>query len=283
MARPELLAATLDSLSRCDPPPAQVIVVDGDRDRSAAEVVERARAQAGATELVYAATAPSATAQRNHGIDRADGDVVVFLDDDVTLEPGALAALARAYRSPAVLGATGRIHEGTGRRFGNDRSWVRRLLLGRGQGTMTSFGYPRRLHDPTRERAVEFMQGAFMSVRREALAGERFDESLGGYALYEDEDLSYRLSRKGVLLYVPDAVVHHHNTGFRTIDRREFNRKVVVNRAYVFRKNFAQTWRARGGFVGLLLVLAAHRVANGEWDGLRGLADGVGELRRGPA
>ena len=46
------------------------------------------------------------------------------------------------------------------------------------------------------------MPGCFMSARREA-ASVRFDEKLGAYALAEDEDFSYRLSRRGRLVYLP--------------------------------------------------------------------------------
>jgi hypothetical protein len=33
-------------------------------------------------------------------------------------------------------------------------------------------------------------------------------------------------------------------------------------------------------FVGLILVLIAHRVVNGEWSGARGLLEGLTELGR---
>ena len=114
-----------------------------------------------------------------------------------------------------------------------------------------------------------------MSARREAAAKVRFDEHLGGYALAEDEDFAYRVSRLGRILYEPDIVVEHRKLGFGTQDSRPFDRRVVVNRAYLFRKNFPQTPLARIQFFLLVLALIGHRVANREWRGARGLLDGA--------
>jgi hypothetical protein len=57
----------------------------------------------------------------------------------------------------------------------------------------------------------------------------------------------------------------------------------VVNRAYLFRKNFPQTRRARAGFAALLLMLCGHRVLNRDWSGLGGLLEGIWLARRSEA
>ncbi len=280
--RPDDLAATLQSLSRCDPAPAEVVVVDGDEGRSAERVVQAAREHADAAPLRYVASPAGLTLQRNRGVREAKGDVVVFFDDDVDVGPQLFAVLERAYRDPAVVGATGLVIEGGERRLGNKRSAARRLLFGGAEGTMTRFGYPRRLQDLQRERDVEFMQGCLMSGRREIVQQVGFDERLPGYALAEDEDFSYRLSRVGRVRYLPDAVVDHKNTGFRSTGTRRFNRDVVVNRTYLFRKSFRRTPLARLQFAGLIAVLVAHRALNREWDGVRGLLEGSLETWRTP-
>jgi GT2 family glycosyltransferase len=270
--RPEPLRATLASLARCEPQPHEVIVVDGDESRSGEPVVEAARA---AAPLRYLHSPPGLTLQRNRALDAVEGEVVLFLDDDVEVHPRLLAVLARAYCDPEIVGATGRVIEEYGRRFGNPRSRMRRLLPGGGrEGSMTRYGYPRRLQELDREQDVEFMQGCLMSARTDLARRLRFDEKLEGYALLEDEDFSYRLSRAGRLRYVPQAVLQHANTGGRGSAGRDFNRTVVVNRAYLFRKNFRRTWLARVQFAMLIGVLAVHRAVNREWAGLLGLAEG---------
>jgi glycosyltransferase involved in cell wall biosynthesis/GT2 family glycosyltransferase len=278
--RPGDLAQTLASLSRADPAPMEVLVVDGDEGRSAEAVVEAARSSGGGPSLRYVHSAPGLTLQRNRGVREARGDIMVFLDDDVDVDTSLFTALERAYRDPEVVGATGRVIEGGERRFGNKRSAVRRLLFRGEEGTLTRFGYPRRLQDLDRERDVELMQGCLMSGRREIVEEVGFDEHLTGYALAEDEDFSYRLSRVGQVRYLPDAIVDHKNTGFRSTGTRRFNRDVAVNRTYLFRKNFRRTPLARLQFAGLILVLVAHRALNGEWEGVRGLFEGSLEAWR---
>jgi GT2 family glycosyltransferase len=266
--RPDDLRATLASLARLDPAPEELLVVDGDPDRSAEPVAGEAPA------ATYLHTPPGLTLQRNRGVRAAGGDVVVFLDDDVDVDTDLLARLGAAYADPAVVGATGRVIEGDPRRFGNKRSRVRRLLFRGPDGTFTRFGYPLRLQDVDSERDVQLMQGCLMSARRASAEAVGFDEQLAGYGLAEDEDFSCRLSRTGRVRYMPDAVVRHKNTGMTSSAVRRFNRDVVVNRAYLFRKNFARTPTARAGFCALVALLIAHRVVNREWDGVRGLLDG---------
>ena len=57
----------------------------------------------------------------------------------------------------------------------------------------------------------------------------------------------------------------------------------MVNRSYLFRKNFPQTLRARAGFAALLVILCVHRVLNREWSGLYGLLEGMSQVRRSGA
>ena len=138
------------------------------------------------------------------------------------------------------------------------------------------YGYPRYLRNLDEPRDVEFMQGCFMSARYSDAARVRFDEHLGGYALAEDEDFSYRLSRHGRIRYASNiVVVEHRKLGFGSQDARPFGRRVVVNRAYLFRKNFPQTPLARLQFFFFVLALIGHRLVNREWRGARGLLDGV--------
>jgi len=280
--RPEPLRAALESSLADLPADGEIVVVDGDPERSAQAVVEQLRGHDGAGEIRYVHGPTGLPAQRNVGIDAANGDVVVFTDDDCTLMPGLFAALASAFAVPSVVGATGRVVEPPGERIGSDvESRLRWLVLGGGrQGTMTSFGFRRPIVDVDVERDVQYMPGTLMSARREVACEVRFDERLSGYALGEDDDFSYRLSRRGRIRYVPRAVVHHRALGTRTMDRRAQDRLVVVNRTYLYRKNFRGTLRGRVGFAALIGVIFAHRIVNREWDGVRGLLDGLREVSR---
>ncbi len=74
---------------------------------------------------------------------------------------------------------------------------------------------------------------------------------------------------------MPEAKLVHRKTGFMTHDSRALGRSVVVNRAYLFRKNFEQTALARVQFALLVLLLVAHRLLNREWKGALGLLEGA--------
>jgi len=283
--RPVALAAALESSAKALAPGGEVIAVDGDPKHSAEPVVAELRSRYPALDMRYLASNPGAALQRNVGLDAASGDVVVYFDDDCTFEPGLFEALMTAYSDPTVVGATGRINCPSRSRLGSNPSRLRWLLLGGGrQGSVSSFGSQRPIIDVEQPHDVEFMGGPLMSARRDVAAEVRFDELLTDYSLVEDLDFSYRLSRRGRILYEPSAVVTHHELGWDQRDQRQVNRVQVINRTYLFRKNFPQTLRARVGFAAMLMLLCVHRVLNREWSGLRGLLEGMRQVRRsGPA
>jgi glycosyltransferase involved in cell wall biosynthesis len=78
---------------------------------------------------------PSLPAARNYGIEKAKGDIVVFIDDDVTLAAGFLEAHRGAYEDLNVFGVAGRV---TGPTDPPAQKLYRLNVLGRGVG---SFNY----------------------------------------------------------------------------------------------------------------------------------------------
>jgi GT2 family glycosyltransferase len=278
--RPASLRGALERTAHALPLDAEMIVVDGDPGRSAERVVHELGEHVPKAVVHYLATAAGMTLQRNAGIDAARGDVVVLIDDDCVVEVGLFEALAAAYQDPRVVGATGRVKQPPRARFGNSRR-LRWLLLGGGRpGSMTSYGHRRPIIHVDRPCDVEYMYGPLMTARRHLAAQVRFDERLGAYSLCEDDDFSYRLSRLGRIRYEPAAVVHHRELGRRTTDQRRIDRLRVIDRAYLFRKNFPFTLRARAGFAALIFALCAHRLINREWSGFIGLLEGTLQLRR---
>lgn len=283
--RPELLHDTLRSLLDCRPPPDDVIVVDGSRDATAAAVVE-AIGGPGAPPIRHVASAPGLCRQRNRGAAEAEGDILVFLDDDVWLDGDAIGTMTGAFADPTVLGASGRVDEPDPRPLSLKRSRARCLIPGAGaEGTMTGYGYPNRLRDLDTPRDLEFLSGCFMAVRADLARELRFDEgleALAGYALAEDEDFGYRLSRRGRVRYVPGAVVVHRNLGFSSSRSRDFNRQLAYNRHYLFHKNFERTLLTRAQWWLVMVMHLAHRALNRDWRGIVGLVEGTARAVRSP-
>jgi glycosyltransferase involved in cell wall biosynthesis len=280
--RPEPLRMALQSIVAAVSSDDEALVVDGDPDQSARAVVEQLQVAHPEVRLRHLASEPGLTLQRNRGIDEAEGHIVAFFDDDVTFSPELLDDLAAAYGDETVVGVTGVIREQSKGRVGSgEHSRLRRWLVGGGrEGTMTSFGFRRPIVDLDVPRDVEYMPGPLMTARRSAAAETRFDERLTGYGLGEDDDFSYRLSRRGRIRFEPALAVDHHEIGFHTMDHRARDSRQIVNRTYLFEKNFATNGLARATYVAFLLVIVGHRILNREWSGLRGLSDGLRHIWR---
>lgn len=281
LRRPEVLRTTLESILSCDPLPLEIIVVDGDEEHASSRPVVESFDH---SLLRYVNTAPGLPYQRNQAIDLALGNVIVFFDDDVKVEPRTFEALAASFEDPSVLGVTGRVIEREHRKVFGKHSPLRKLVPGSGtEGSFTRYGYPRRLVDRDTKRDIHFMHGSCMAVRTEVARSVRFDEKLRGYALGEDEDFSFRVSRHGRIVYDPNVIVHHAKVGATGSDARRFGRQVVVNRHYLFHKNFPTGIFARLQFGLLIAMLILHRLLNREWSGALGLLDGVAAIWKNKA
>jgi GT2 family glycosyltransferase len=175
---------------------AELLVVDDGPDPETRATAERH----GARYVAHDASR-GLNAARNTGIDAARGDLLVFVDDDVAVRPGWLAALLDADRraEPDVAVLTGPIHA----RFEDHRL----RSCGREGPPITSQD-----HGPD-DRDVEHAWGANMTVRRSALerAG-RFDESR---ELYGDEQEWQDRVRAGGgrIRYVAAAALDHRRAG----------------------------------------------------------------------
>ena len=99
--RPDVLRETLESLARMPPAAAR-----GDRGGRRRGGLGRSRwwtssrAPRAWRRCTTCTARPGLTRQRNRALERAEGDVVVFVDDDVELEPELFELLARAYERP---------------------------------------------------------------------------------------------------------------------------------------------------------------------------------------
>jgi GT2 family glycosyltransferase len=195
-------AAYLDVALRSVLPQARqhdvsVIVVDDGSTDGTAGTAERHGAR-----VVRHATGRGLNAARNSGIDAApEADLLLFLDDDVEVRDGWLAAMLDAHAAlPADYGVlTGPIHA----RFEDHRFRV----CGREGAPITTTD-----HGP-QDRDVHHAWGANMTVRRSAVerAG-RFDEARHLYG--DEQEWQQRVKAAGLKLrYVAAAALDHRRAG----------------------------------------------------------------------
>src|SRR5581483_219754 len=155
--------------------------------------------------------------QRNAGLDAARGNLVAFLDDDVTVDENFAANVMRAFEQPGmrdVGGLTGYdlLHYGTPLSL---RYRVRRMLgyyPDRRPGALGLCGctVPLSSEAPfSGFRTVGWLPGFCMIYRRDAILVMRFDERLPAYGA-EDAAFSMAVGRRWRLVLWGDLRLRHH-------------------------------------------------------------------------
>jgi len=193
--RPQYLDVALASVSpQAKDAGAEVLVVSDGPDPQTANVAQRHGA-----ELVSLVTPSGLNAARNAGIEAAAADLIVFVDDDVSVPAGWLhALLAGVAAAPdrEVYGGPIRASlEGGGPR-----------ACGREAPPLTTLD-----HGPE-DRDVPHVWGANMAVRRSAITRiGGFDETIRGRG--DEEEWEHRYVRQGGRIrYVAGAWLEHRRT-----------------------------------------------------------------------
>ncbi|MEM6424653.1 MAG: glycosyltransferase family A protein, partial [Cyanobacteria bacterium P01_D01_bin.128] len=110
--REEVLQATIESTLAQDYPAYEVIVVDQTRQHQPdVQAYLDQSAQDGKIRL-YKVDWASLPGARNYGVARSQGEIILFIDDDVELPEGFLYAHARNYEARSDIGAVaGRVFD----------------------------------------------------------------------------------------------------------------------------------------------------------------------------
>ena len=241
--RPDELRAALRSIVAQSRLPDQIVIVDASGSEDSKRAAEEVLAGSG-TELVYEHASPGLTRQRNIGVAKSKGDIVVFLDDDVVLAGDYLEQICLGFASDPegkIGGVMGFVEEerrvptGMGKYFRRFFKLSRLEEYGRietsGLGVLPFLNRKRPL-------PVEILWGGGMAYRREVFDTFSFDENLTGYALCEDVDFSFRVGRKHRLLYFPAAKLRHRVTPSSRRGPKELEEMRIVHLFYFFRKNY---------------------------------------------
>jgi glycosyltransferase involved in cell wall biosynthesis len=196
--RPALLQAALLSLSEQDVPADrwEVVVCDDGSDPPAAETVHGTGVDAPAR-VVRQESRVGRAGNRNAGIRAALGEVIILLDDDMTVGPDFVRSHLERHTAGDRAAYLGRIE--TSPRI--PRSTYVEYLDTRGaakvgEGAEVPYRY--------------FVTGNSSVRRAHLVEAGLFDEALSGYG-GEDTALGYALGEIGVTLrYAPEAWSHHH-------------------------------------------------------------------------
>jgi GT2 family glycosyltransferase len=288
--RPDELMATVESLVAQTVLPAELCIVDSSDEAPARKGIEEL---CSAVDLPLDYRHPASrglTVQRNIGIDHTSGDPVFFIDDDVWLAPDCHDKVLAEYERWGVrLGGARGAPIRPARPPLISRIWRRLFGIGgwwpENSGRMRPGFFVDGVSESAGVRRLEYLNGWFMSYRREVFDYERFDEALSGYAYKEDIDFSYRVSRRYTLIQTPHAKVDHLKTDVQRMTPFDLQRMNIANQFYLHRKHMPQTLRYKAALwwalVGLFILNLGKAVQQRDAGHATGLAAGAWEQLRG--
>ncbi|MDE5103097.1 MAG: hormogonium polysaccharide biosynthesis glycosyltransferase HpsN [Trichodesmium sp. St19_bin2] len=209
--REEPLIDTIADVIKQDYPNFEVLVVDQTgTHKPETQVYLEKQANAGRIKL-FRLTWASLPGARNYAVRRCNGEIILFIDDDVRLQKGFLAAHAGNYIDRPEIGAVaGRVFD--------------RMKLGDSGGELEIEDLPPEASDPgiawyhidlvhtVKAQRVISARGCNMSYRREVFTkyGLSFDERFRGSAVREESDFCLRLRRTGYQIWFdPEASLVH--------------------------------------------------------------------------
>jgi GT2 family glycosyltransferase len=204
------LVTSIEDVLKQDYPQFEVLVVDQTpiHEPAVQAFLETASTQGQITWIKLDwASLPGA---RNHAVRRANGEVMLFLDDDVELPDGFLTAHGQNYARPEVGAVAGRVLD--------------RMKLNDFQAGLEIATLPPEAMDPaiawyhinlvhtTQPQQVLSARGCNMSYRREIFHQHNiwFDERFRGSAIREESDFCLHLRETGLIVwYDPSADLVH--------------------------------------------------------------------------
>lgn len=241
--RRNILSRCLRLAANQSRPPVEIIVVDSSPDWEASRdeilasppgEVEKGSGPTGTIRWVYRqAERRSSAAQRNQGIRLATADVLFLIDDDSLMYPDCAQRIMEIYETdemgevagvnamhvpippdiPGEPAAPKQSVHGTTRHYGLLARLVRELLRAEDLFVPYDEDFPSRPLPPALDRPEigtrRLMAGWGMTFRRSVSLAEPFEEIMTHYASGEDSDMSYRASRRGLLLTALEGRLCH--------------------------------------------------------------------------
>ncbi len=179
-----------------------IVVNDGSTDNTS-EIVKKYN-------QVTLITQPNAgpASARNHGAEKAAGDIVLFIDDDCIAEPNWLDAMTEPFEDPEIAGAKGAY-------LTNQKEWIARFV---------QVEYEEKYDELSKHQYIDFIDTYSAAFRRQIFI------DAGGYdtnfptASVEDQEFSFRLANMGQkMVFLPKAKVFHtHVTAISSYIRKKF-------------------------------------------------------------
>src|SRR5215471_359638 len=229
--RPADLLETVDAILKQTRCPDELIIVDQSTTGCSSLEVRQALDSQPRIRLIYIwdRKITGLPMARNVGFAGSTGDLVCYLDDDITPAPDYLAQVERGFADfPAWAGLCGRF---TDDQSGSAGRRLMRAVFRRGlfRDDRAALAVTKRPVD------IRLMCGGAACFRREVLREFRFDENLTGYALGEDFDFCIRAGRRFRFGGLPAVRWHHRRSAIGRPDPLEMRSLARASAAYLRR------------------------------------------------
>jgi len=284
--RKEDLLTTLRSIIQQTHGPEEVIIIDQSEEDCKEDILGLFKTARDKPDLTYVwdKSISGLTEARAKGFKESRGEVVFFIDDDITLEKDCIKNLVQTYQANPHLGGIG----------GVDTSWKDKSLFWLLVGSLFSCGpfalrkggwfftgwIPHYFHNRlTAPYPSRWLLGGLMSFRRQVVEDIGFDEQLAGHGFADGKDLTFRASERYSLALDPTVKCYHRGGTVALYNLKQDHEKRVSGEWYFFRKNIDNTplntlffiWRMFGS----LLVALLESIHYGSLDPLRGFWTGT--------
>jgi glycosyltransferase involved in cell wall biosynthesis len=284
--RKEDLLVTLQSIVAQSRPPEEIIIVDQSLESCEGEIEGLFFPVKDTAKVVYIwdRNVPGPAMARTKGFENSSGEIVFFVDDDVTLEGDCIERLLQTYETNPHIDGIGGVDT---RIATQNLLWLMaKSLFTCGPFSLKKGGWfftgwaPSYFHNRlTTPYPSQWLFEGIMSFRRYVVKDVGFDKKLTGHVFIAGIDFNYRASKKYLLVIDPKVKGYHRGGMVSLYNMKQDHEKRVSGEWYFFRKNIQGTtlntlffaWR----LLGSLLVASAISLYYGSLDPLRGFWSGM--------
>jgi len=227
--------------------PLEIIIVDSTEAPTLEKKLFMLHKRFSMVSFKYFHTKPGLTYQRNIGIEKSRGDTLMFLDDDLILEKNFIEEIIKIFSKDSrkrIGGVMGNILNANIKRSFAEK--IKRKLFFLPEYGKGKFKLSGATTSPIGNKKVletEYLAGGLTAYRKDVFKKFKFDNSFFyGYAYLEDDDFSYRVSRKYINIYTPNAKCFHYDSLNNRLSPKQFREMYVQNFQYFFKKNMPQTF-----------------------------------------